>query len=678
MSRSPLADPVYRPTNTTPPGTPTAASPPGDSHQTRGTVEGDRPQSTHRVRIPSPPIPTRSFSPNVLDPVVQQELYTLDSLSVTNLYESLAPLPPFPNCPGAQAKDSSLLLKRPPPASIFINSNKDLVKIYSAVRGHGVPNYRGAKIALDSGLNMEAWETHAHKITDKSLIPLLKYGFPAGYDTLVQPVTGLKNHSSALANPTQVTDYINTELSFDALIGPFQQEPFNQWFRTNPLLTRPKQDSDKLRVILDLSFPHEGSVNAGIPCNELDAADFKLSLPTPHILADRIRQLGRGCHLYKIDLSQAYRQLRSRPLDWPLLGIAWGQNFYIDRAIPFGLRHGASACQRTTEAVAEIAAHDVGAAPHPYVDDTSGAALPGEATSHYEYILKVMAELGLIPALNKCSPPSTQLMWIGVFFDTLAMSMEISAVKVAEAARLCAEFLGKVAVSHIYMERLMGKIFHAIKSCKGARRFTARLLQLMNAAAASHDLTTQITHEARLDAAWLSAFLPAFNGVTLIKDTLADFSVEVDSCLTGAGGVCSEVGYFTISYPSAITDCHFPIAALECFNLLLSLRLWKGSWAGKHVLVFSDNWAVVCALQSGRAHEPLFQGCLREIWWLACLQDIELTIRHKPGAQLVEADALSRIASQPDTNSRFHHIVNSIGLPKFSVQPVLLCPPIPI
>ena len=187
-------------------------------------------------------------------------------------------------------------------------------------------------------------------------------------------------------------------------------------------------------------------------------------------------------------MSWAYRQLRSRPLDWPLLGIAWGQNFYIDRAIPFGLRHGASACQRTTEAVAEIAAHDVGASPHAYVDDTSGAALPDEATVHYNYILHLMADLGLIPALNKCSPPSTQLMWIGVFFDTIAMSMAISAVKVAEAARLCAEFLSKVGVFHKYMERLMGKIFHAIKCCKGARRFTSRLLQLMNTVAANHNL----------------------------------------------------------------------------------------------------------------------------------------------------------------------------------------------
>ena len=147
-------------------------------------------------------------------------------------------------------------------------------------------------MALESGLNIPVWERHAHKIRDQSLIPLLKYGFPVGYDTLDQPVTGLKNHSSAVANPAQVEDYIDTELGFDALIGPFCHEPFEGWCRTNPMLTRPKQDSDKLPVILDLSFPQQGSVNAGIPSNQLDAADFKLSLPTPHVLADRIRQLG--------------------------------------------------------------------------------------------------------------------------------------------------------------------------------------------------------------------------------------------------------------------------------------------------------------------------------------------------------------------------------------------------
>ena len=246
--------------------------------------------------------------------------------------------------------------------------------------------------------------------------------------------------------------------------------------------------------------------------------------------------------------SRAYRQLRSCPLDWPLLGIVWGKSIYIDTAIPFGLRHGASACQRTTEAVTHIAAHDVDATAYPYVDDTGGAAQPFLAQLHYQYILDIMAKLGLVAAQDKCSPPGTTLTWIGVLFDTLAMSMHIVPEKVREASLLCTEFFNKHTVSHKYMERFLGKIFHAIKCCDGARRFTARLLQLLHSTAVSKTATAPITPEARLDASWLALFLPAFNGITLIKNLTADCTVEVDSCLQGGGGLCSNVGYFCVRH----------------------------------------------------------------------------------------------------------------------------------
>ena len=50
--------------------------------------------------------------------------------------------------------------------------------------------------------------------------------------------------------------------------------------------------------------------------------------------------------------------------------------------IPFGLRHGASACQRTTTAVAEIAKGQFGAIIYPYIDDSATGARPALAQSH--------------------------------------------------------------------------------------------------------------------------------------------------------------------------------------------------------------------------------------------------------------------------------------------------------
>ena len=127
------------------------------------------------------------------------------------------------------------------------------------------------------------------------------------------------------------------------------------------MMTRPQKGSTARRVIVDLSMPQGASVNSGIPKNSLDGDPFKLRLPNPATLADKILQYGKGCLLYKVDLSRAYRQLRTDPLDWPFLMLHWEDQFYLDISIPFGLRHGASACQKTTEAVSAIAKEEVGA-----------------------------------------------------------------------------------------------------------------------------------------------------------------------------------------------------------------------------------------------------------------------------------------------------------------------------
>ena len=86
-------------------------------------------------------------------------------------------------------------------------------------------------------------------------------------------------------------------------------------------MTCPKTGSDELRVILDLSFPKGSRVNGGIP---KERAPFKLRLPSPLQRRRMMLALGKGCKLFKIDLSRAYRQLRSDLLDWPLLGIELG------------------------------------------------------------------------------------------------------------------------------------------------------------------------------------------------------------------------------------------------------------------------------------------------------------------------------------------------------------------
>ena len=116
------------------------------------------------------------------------------------------------------------------------------------------------------------------------------------------------------------------------------------------------------------------SVNDGIPHESYDNIPYKLHLPGPDNLVTEILKYGKGCLLYTRDLSRAYRQLRTDPLDWPLLGISWGGSWFIDTAIPFGARWGCMAMQRTTDSIVHMMRQEhrtlIG-----YIDDYVGIAV---------------------------------------------------------------------------------------------------------------------------------------------------------------------------------------------------------------------------------------------------------------------------------------------------------------
>ena len=248
-------------------------------------------------------------------------------------------LPKFPLCPGPGLIPHSLTVPRPDPSTAFTTAFPAQAKYYTEVIKHKLPNYLGARLPVSHQININEWRAEEHKLADTQLVDFLEFGFPVGYTSLSKP-------------------------------------------RLNPMMTRPKRDSSDLRVILDLSFPDSHSVNSAIPKNSLEGSVFKLKLPNPDSLAARIREMGPGTLLYKVDLSRAYRQLRSDPFDWALLGVGWQGDQFIDTAIPFGLRHGASACQRTTQAIASLAKTNFDADIEPYIDDSAGAATPDSAAWH--------------------------------------------------------------------------------------------------------------------------------------------------------------------------------------------------------------------------------------------------------------------------------------------------------
>ena len=188
--------------------------------------------------------------------------------------------------------------------------------------------------------------------------------------------------------------------------------------------------------MVDLSWPRSMSVNDGIPHNDYLGKPINLTLPTIDYMSSRVRELGPGCYLYKLDLSRGYRQLRLDPLDWPIMSIRHSGNIYMDLCPPFGLRTAAMMMERTT--MTDCYTHDLyGYLSKAYVDDFGAADLGlDNANSGYSTLKSVLYTLGLDIAEQKSCPPAHAMDWLGIEVNSIDMTLKIPEPKLAEVCEV--------------------------------------------------------------------------------------------------------------------------------------------------------------------------------------------------------------------------------------------------
>ena len=102
--------------------------------------------------------------------------------------------------------------------------------------------------------------------------------------------------------------------------------------------------------------------------------DFALTFPTVDHITDQLNKLGPGSHLYKVDVSRAFRHIKLDPGDYNLLGLTWCQNVYVDTCLPFGSHHRTQIFQHLSDAVCHFMCRD-GYVILNYIDDFIGVGV---------------------------------------------------------------------------------------------------------------------------------------------------------------------------------------------------------------------------------------------------------------------------------------------------------------
>ena len=154
--------------------------------------------------------------------------------------------------------------------------------------------------------------SHAHRVLDM-LVEGVRIGRPEATEVIVSP-----NWPSAIEHGTKVSEVVSTDLRMGRLHGPFSNPPY-QAYIISPLGAIKKKDSEKIRLIHDLSYPAKGSVNALI-----DPTEFSLKYAS---IDDAVAHCNNFSDhppfLAKLDLQDAFKFIRIHPEDWHLMGFSW-------------------------------------------------------------------------------------------------------------------------------------------------------------------------------------------------------------------------------------------------------------------------------------------------------------------------------------------------------------------
>ena len=483
-----------------------------------------------------------------------------------------------------------------------------------------------------------------------TLVKCLRVGVDLGFYGQRNRIQVGPNLESAYEHPDAIDKNIATELDNGRRKGPFTEIPFDNEFYSNPLGVVVKKGKSKPRVIHHLSWPRSAansSVNASIFAFEskLDAFDKALVI---------VRQLGANCLMSKIDIESAYRCIPVRPQDWPLLGFKWNEQYYFDIVMQFGITSATAIFEWYSSAAQHIAEHTC-AIKHMvhYVDDfmlfNKGLA---SAKLALDSVVKLFAELGIPISMSKLEGPSTSMVFLGILFDSVAMTIRLDDEKLASIHSELTLWSDRTSASKQELQSLLGVLAFASKVVAPGRTFLRRIIDHIKTLPSDTAHTTQhpLSKSFQLDLCWWRRFISAWNGVSIIPDTnwtpAHALSIYTDACVQGYGALFGN-SWFACTWTveeeqQAARDKRDSMPFKELYALTKAAATWGSQWQGRKILFHTDCQPNVDAWRKGDSRKPQISHLIRTLLFLAATHNFNMNITHIPGVDNVFADLLSR------------------------------------
>ena len=285
-------------------------------------------------------------------------------------------------------------------------------------------------IQIQSPFNLSVWEKYLHTHTDphyaERVLNYIRHGVPIGY---AGPESSRvhDNWPSVYKLRTEVESSLLYDVNRERKAGPFPYKPFAN-FVGSPMGAFYKKHSNKVRVIHDLSWHPEASVNTFI-----DDSLCTLQYISIDDAVKYVKEIGKGTLMSKIDIKDAFKHIIVNPDYWHLLGSTWNTidgdvQFYVDLVLPFGLRSSPFLFNQVAIGLEYIMKCKGASIVEHYLDDyfTCGSSKSNECHNNVQIMIDACSETGFEVNPSMVVYPTTELEFLGIVIDSNSMELRIS------------------------------------------------------------------------------------------------------------------------------------------------------------------------------------------------------------------------------------------------------------
>ena len=328
----------------------------------------------------------------------------------------------------------------------------------------------------------------------------------------------------------------------------------------------------------------------------------------------------------------------------------------MDKCLPFGSSISCAIFQAISDAIAWVVEQRMKKPNVNYLDDyLFAAAMKALCNSQIQYFLEVCDQISFPVAMEKTFWATNLLTFLGMLLDTKRQIICIPMDKLIKAINWVDYFLNKKNKKATILEfqKLTGVLNFLCKCIVPGRAFVRRLY--VNTSEKGKKLKphhhVKITEENRMDLVVWRQFLiapdsyyrPFIDTVCWDAEQLDMYSDASGNFKLGFGAYCGPEWTFG-QWDERFCLLHKPsIEYLELFAVLVGVLKWIKLFTNKRIVLFCDNQAVVCMINSSSSKCKNCMILIRCLVAESLLRNVRVFAKYVNTKDNGKADALSRL-----------------------------------